>query len=56
MKISEILAKQAIKLGMNSANKEDSLKELVDVLAKVEDIGDPKAIVKALENTKSYRK
>ncbi len=48
MKISEILDKQAIKIGIDSTNKEDTLKELVNVLAKVEDIGDPKAIVKAL--------
>ncbi len=48
MKISEILDKRAIKIGMTSNTKEDTLKELVDVLAKVEDIGDPKGIVKAL--------
>ena len=48
MKISEILDKQAIKIGVTSTTKEDTLKELVDVLAKVEDIGDPKGIVKAL--------
>lgn len=48
MKISEFLNKQAIKIGMESAEKEDSLKELVDVLAGVQDVGDKKAIVKAL--------
>ena len=48
MKISEILDKQGIKIGISSITKEDTLKELVDVLAKVEDIGDPKGIVKAL--------
>lgn len=48
MKISEILDKQAIKIGVSSITKEDTLKELVEVLAKIEDIGDPKAIVKAL--------
>ena len=48
MKISEILDHRAIKLGMTAATKEDALKELVDILAKVEDIGDPKGIVKAL--------
>lgn len=48
MKISEILDKRAIKIGLTSMTKEDTLEELVDVLAKVEDIGDPKGIVKAL--------
>ncbi len=48
MKISEILDKKAIKIGVSSITKEDTLKELVDVLARVEDIGDPKGIVKAL--------
>lgn len=48
MKISEILDKQAIKIGVSSITKEDTLKELVEVLAKIEDIGDPRAIVKAL--------
>lgn len=48
MKISEILDKRAIKIGISSITKEDTLKELVDVLAKVEDIGDPKGIIKAL--------
>ena len=48
MKISEFLNKSAIKIGMESTEKEDSLKELVDVLAEVQDLGDKKAIVKAL--------
>ena len=48
MKISEILDKRAIKIGLTSITKEELLKELVDVLAKVEDIGDSKSIVKAL--------
>lgn len=48
MKITEFLNKQAIKIGLESTEKEDSLKELVDVLAGVQDIGDKKAIVKAL--------
>ncbi len=48
MKISEILDKRAIKIEVSSITKEDALKELVEVLAKVEDIGDPKGIVKAL--------
>ncbi len=48
MKITEILDKRAIKIGITSTTKEDTLKELVEVLARVEDIGDPKAIVKAL--------
>ena len=48
MKIHEILNKQAIKIGMDATNKEESLKELVHVLFGVRDIGDPKAVVKAL--------
>ncbi|MBI1977310.1 MAG: PTS sugar transporter subunit IIA [Candidatus Omnitrophica bacterium] len=48
MKISEVLDKRAIKIGLTSTSKEDVLKELVDLLAKVEDIGDPKSILKAL--------
>lgn len=48
MKISEVLDKRAIKIGLASTSKEEALKELVDLLAKVEDIGDPKSILKAL--------
>ncbi|MBI4373083.1 MAG: PTS sugar transporter subunit IIA [Candidatus Omnitrophica bacterium] len=48
MKISEVLDKRAIKIGLHATNKEETLKELVDVLAQVEDIGDPKGILKAL--------
>ncbi len=48
MKISEILDKRAIKIGVTATTKEDALKELVDILVKVEDIGDPKGILKAL--------
>lgn len=48
MKITDILDQQTIKIGMEATGKEDALKELVDVLARVKDIGDKKAIVKAL--------
>ena len=48
MKIAEVLDKRAIKIGLNAVTKEDTLKELVAVLAQVEDIGDQKNIVKAL--------
>ena len=48
MKISEILSAQAIKVDLHASNKEDSLKELVGILAQVENIGDQKAIIKAL--------
>lgn len=48
MKITEFLNKNAIKIGLQSTEKEDALKELVDVLAGVVDVGDKKAIVKAL--------
>lgn len=48
MKITDILGKQAIKVGMEAIDKEGALKELVEVLSKVKDIGDKKAIVKGL--------
>ncbi|OGW81123.1 MAG: hypothetical protein A3G33_10155 [Omnitrophica bacterium RIFCSPLOWO2_12_FULL_44_17] len=48
MKISEILNVQGVKIGLTAIKKEDVLKELVDALANVIDIGDPKSIVKAL--------
>lgn len=48
MKITEFLDKKGIKIGLTSTEKEDCLKELVDILAEVKDIGDRKAIVKAL--------
>ncbi|MBI3306412.1 MAG: PTS sugar transporter subunit IIA [Candidatus Omnitrophica bacterium] len=48
MKITEFLDKRGIKLEMESTEKEDALKELVDVLAGVADIGDRKGIVRAL--------
>ena len=48
MKITEFLNKNAIKVGIESTEKEDILKELVDVLATVKDIGDKKSIVRAL--------
>ncbi len=48
MKIHEILNKDAIKIGVEAIEKEDALKELVTVLAKAKNIGDQKAIVKAL--------
>ena len=48
MKIMEFLDKRGIKIGMTSTEKEDALKELVDVLANVKDIGDKKGIVKTL--------
>ena len=48
MKITEILNKSAIKLDLESVEKEDVLKEMVDVLAELKNIGDKKSIVKAL--------
>lgn len=48
MKILDFLDKKAIKLNMEAVEKEESLKELVDVLAETQDIGDKKSIVKAL--------
>ncbi len=48
MKISEILDKQSIKIGLKSSTKEQTLEELVEILTKIEDVGDTKAILKAL--------
>jgi len=48
MKITDILGKQAVVTNLQATDKEGALKELVEVLAKVKDIGDKKAIVKAL--------
>lgn len=48
MKITEFLDRKGIKVNLESTEKEDALKELVDVLAGVKDIGDKKAILRAL--------
>jgi len=48
MKITEFLDKRGIKMDVESSEKEDVLKELVDVLADVKDVGDKKLILKAL--------
>ena len=48
MKITEFLSKRGVKIGLQKSDKEDVLKELVDVLAEVKDIGDKKTIVRAL--------
>ena len=48
MKITEFLDKKGIKIGLQSVEKEDILKEMVGVLAEVQDIGDQKTIVKSL--------
>ena len=48
MKITDFLDPKAIKADVAATEKEAVLKELVGVLAEVKDIGDPKAIVKAL--------
>src|SRR6185295_3011798 len=53
MKITEFLSKAGIKIGLQSSEKEDTLKELVDVLAEVQDIGDKKSILKALVERES---
>lgn len=53
MKITEFLNKKGIKIGLESSEKEDTLKELVDVLAEVQDIGDKKSILKALVERES---
>ncbi len=48
MKITELLDKKGIKVGIQATEKEPCLEELVDVLVEVKDIGDKKSIVTAL--------
>lgn len=48
MKILDFLDRKAIKLDIEATEKEDVLKELVEVLADVKDIGDKKSIVRVL--------
>lgn len=48
MKITDFLDRKAIKIGIQAADKEGILKELVGILAQAKDLGDPKAVVKAL--------
>jgi fructose-specific phosphotransferase system IIA component len=48
MKVTEFLDPKGIKLDLQASEKQDILKELVDVLADVKDIGDKKLILKAL--------
>ena len=48
MKISEILDPRAIRIGLEANSKDQALKALVEVLATVENIGEPKSILKAL--------
>jgi PTS system nitrogen regulatory IIA component len=53
MKITDFLDRKAIKVGLQATEKEDALKELVDVLATVKEIGDKKSIVRALVERES---
>ena len=53
MKITEFLSKQGIKIGLESSEKEDVLKELVDLLGTVKDLGDKKGILKSLVERES---
>lgn len=53
MKITDFLDRQAIKVGLTAADKEGILKELVEVLGQVKDVGDRKSIVKALLDRES---
>lgn len=53
MKITEFLDIKGIKLDLEAGEKSEILKELVDVLATVKDIGDKKVIVKALMERES---
>lgn len=48
MKITEFLNKEGIKIGLSSTEKEDALKELVELLGSVKELGDKKGILKSL--------
>ena len=48
MKVTEFLDIKGINLDLQASEKQEILKELVDVLADVKDIGDKKIILKAL--------
>ncbi len=48
MKITDFLSLKGIKLDLEATDKEGALKELVDILAEVKDIGDKKSILRAL--------
>ena len=48
MKVTEFLDIKGIKLDLKATEKQEILKELVDVFASVKDIGDKKVILKAL--------
>ncbi len=48
MKVTEFLDIKGINLDLQATEKQEILKELVDVLAEVKDIGDKKVILKAL--------
>ena len=48
MKITDFLDRRLIKVGLMATDKDGILRELVDVLAEVKDVGDRKAITKAL--------
>ncbi len=47
-KITSFLSPKAIKIGLKASTKAEVLEELVDVLAEVKEMGERKAIVKAL--------
>lgn len=53
MKITEILDQKAIKIGLNATDKEGVLRELVDALGDVKEIGESKLIIKALMERES---
>ncbi|HNX68010.1 MAG TPA: PTS sugar transporter subunit IIA [Candidatus Omnitrophota bacterium] len=48
MKITDFLSLKGIKIEMEAVDKEGALKELVDILAEVKDVGDKKSILRAL--------
>lgn len=53
MKITDFLDRKAIKIGIEATDKENILKELVGTLAAIKDIGDQKAVVRALLDRES---
>lgn len=48
MKITDFLSLKGIKIDLEATDKESALKELVDILADIKDIGDKKSILRAL--------
>ena len=53
MKIMDFLNKKAILVGLKSTDKESTVRELVDILAKADDIKNKEDLVKAIMTRES---